>query len=486
MSPSSSREHRFQTRSPSPDISTSLFEYASVRARLPEHVRVPLDVLREEVLAICAAHDVNHPTKLGREGKEPTIEILERVSKLLEDIKYIFEHRDLPLREKGDVDDQEYEVPLDLESKDIVYLDSSLIVHVHKGCFYFIEKRYPPARLSTYEGERSILPRNVFCDDFTYLGSKLAVIASTSERSGANFLVDLEGQPLDPPGTFTRFQRRDGRLTAIGRSHEQVFHPVTEHGDVCENVVLREVHSHIIGGRFYFVTSNRPQKIYTSDGEPVGDPRGYNDQFFLCEKDGRLTIVTKNAGNPGWWIYDEEGNPVKEVKIDARIYLVSTVNGKYFFATEKFFEHCLTDEDGFIITKLPENTTIKEVIPSCDQLVLLGQERIEDPFGADQIEQAYYDQHGNVIARYPEYASTQSPILIGGNYIFVSENPEDISNKIIHLKISSEETCVVASFKRVYALEAIDEHRFYVVGIEEKSNGTFQMAKRVYDVRNIL
>ena len=485
----SSYEHPFQARSSSPDISASLFEYASVRAKLPEHVRAPLDVLREEVLAICETHGVNHPTKLGKEGKEPTIETLERVSKLLEDITYIFTHRDLPSskKEQEHIDDQEYVMPFDPESKNLADLTSSLSFHVDKGRFYFIEERHRSVRLTTYEGERHVFPRNIFCNDFTYLGPKLVIIADESRRSGGEFLMDLEGERLDPPGAFTRHQCKDGHLTAIGRLSEKVFHPVTEDGTIHEDVVFRqEVDSHIIAGRFYFVTKEFPQKIYTSGGEPVGNPRGYNHRLFLCEKDGHPTIVTKDAGNQGWWIYDEKGDPIKEIKIDARIYDVAAVNGKYFFATEKFFEHCLTDEDGFIITKLPRQTTIEKLIPSRDRLTLLVRETIQDPYSTDQIEEAYYDQDGNVIAQYPEYASTQPPIFIGENCIFIyQEDPIAESDAIIYLKTSSD-PLEIASFKKVYALEAIDEHRFYIVGIEEKSDGAFQMAKRVYDIRNIL
>ena len=82
-------------------------EYTKVRDGLPEQVRKPLDTFREEVMEICRAHGVDHPSKLVTPEAHATTETLGRVQELLEQIHYIFEHKEVPLGHK----DWEVEIP---------------------------------------------------------------------------------------------------------------------------------------------------------------------------------------------------------------------------------------------------------------------------------------------------------------------------------------------------------------------------------------
>ncbi|KKU33460.1 MAG: hypothetical protein UX45_C0009G0028 [Candidatus Uhrbacteria bacterium GW2011_GWF2_46_218] len=473
---------------------SSLFEYASVRARLPEHVRVPLDVLREEVLAICAAHDVNHPTKLGRE----------RVSKLLEDIKYIFEHRDLPLREKGDVDDQEYEVTLSGDLEDcITVLDQ-------KGRFIFATYDTTPIRIYDQDGNEQILEDDVECVSFAYLGEDLVLIKGQPAMMVAfhrenspwvenAYRKNAPNAPWQPTQGFRKTGTRISAVRAINKMGFYIYHPVGEDGEVHEEIAFKEEaleNVAYVGNIPFFIlrTIAGEYLISTAEETIIGNPRGYKEQPLFCEKNGRAHFIFINKMKHTISVMNDEGNLFEEdIPLPDQVASVTHalfINNTYVFTG--FFENgnsVLFDERGTILWEKEvghrfgpgRNESVKDLVACSSTFCLKTCERVSDSAGNEHHVGHYYDPDGKEIMHYKMFdlpENTPDPVFLNGSYAFVD-------SFLGHIYVKHGSNATPKTWVDIFALEQIDEYRFYVIGKEEIAEGTYQIAKRVYDTRTL-
>jgi|GEM_PF-5674383 len=501
----SSYEHPFQARSSSPDISASLFEYASVRAKLPEHVRAPLDVLREEVLAICTAHGVNHPTKLGREGKEPTIETLEHVSKLLEDIAYIFTHRDLPPKEKRDVDDKEYEVTLPDDTEgDVTVFDI-------KGRFIFATNDTTPIRIYDQDGNEELLEDEAEDVSFAYLGEELVIIEETPGMENAY----RKNDPHAPWKYASGFQKTGKHISAVitidQKTESPLLHPVGEDGEIHEEIafkddflddrneypVLKEVK--YVGKTPYFISQaddTRKRLISTAEGTSVGNPNGYDECPLFCERNGQANFVFVDEKEHVLFIMDDRGEAFEKILFPAEVAGITHVlfvnNAYVFTGLLKNRNSVLFNEQGKILWEREavggwfpgKNEFVLDLVPCGPTFYLKTKITISYSSGGEENSIYYYDQNGKQFGSYKTAellrTDTPDPIFVGGSFAFV----ESSLKSRLYIKHGTN-AATPKTWVDIFALEQIDEYRFYVIGKEEIAEGTYRIAKRVYDTRTL-
>jgi len=493
------QSHEFSTqREPTPTF--SFLEYDKAWGKIPENTRASVDAWREEVLAICQAHGVDHPSKLVLAKTHASTQTLERVQNLLDDILYVFEHQDLPPEKKENfIDDQEYVVPLDCEENPS---DTLEVFDLH-GRFYFLDDSSDPTYFYTNQGEKQVLPNHIRSSEFALLGNRLVLIAiNSSDHNADRFLTDLEGTPLDPPCHFYFYKKEQNHLLAVGKEPTDVYHPIGEDGMVHEDVAFsvksgeepRLLGINLIGGHHCYLTFKDNWMIYTADKTPIGNPKGYSNKPFLCEDQGRLTIVAKNAEHHGWWIYNAEGKPLRNINApyDVEVHEVSVVHGTYLFGAKgKRGATILFDERGTVlwshlqsIGKKSGEEKISGIIPSGSTFFF---STFELSSGSDrEMKETFYDAEGQIITRYEGGLRLYPipPVFVGEFCAYLGEN--NIAGSPIFLRLSSKHNHVSLDvFEKVYVMEAIDEHRLYVIGLERNRDGTFQMAKRVYDTRNV-
>jgi len=475
----------------------SFLEYDKAREKIPENTRASVDAWREEVLVICQAHGVDHPSKLVLAETHATTDTLERVQNLLDDILYVFEHQKLPPEKKEvePVDDQEYVVPLDGKedpSGDIKVQD------LH-GQFYFLDDRSSVPCLMTHTGEKRLLPEKVDPLDFVFLGSQPVLIVSPKGVTGNRFfLMDLHGNTLYPDLSFENYGTEKNHLVKISKEGmSEKCHPVGKDGTIYEDITFgindeegesKLVQTDLIGSRPYFITLKNGWKIFAADGTPVGDPDGYWNKPFLCEDQGRLTIVTKDEKSHTWWICDDQGEFMRDIKVPDAVHInnVNVIGGTYLLGGRQAGgKAILFNEHGTVLWKRRSEEKITEIIPSGATFLFSTEENFTNPDPEDSRSIiCFYTSQGEEIAHY-DYYCLAPPFCMGEKQVYFSENASIGEKDSVHLRFPGGRNAVIATFKKVYAMQAIDQDRFYVIGLEENANGTYQVVKRVYDIQQV-
>jgi len=491
--------HRSPEQSLSEPQGFSFLEYDKAREKIPESTRASVDAWRDEILEICRAHGVDHPSKLVLAETHASSETLARVQNLLDDILYVFEHQELPTekKEREPVDDHEYVLPLDIiDTADFPPREQILD---QKGRFLFLDDSKEPNKLFDCEGNKDVLPANISYQEFALLGSRQVLVARQEEWTTVPkyFLIDLEGERIEPSEYFIVSRKKGKQIIAVGEHFHNEFHPVGEDGTIHWNINFSPAdHTElkdaflIAGRRYFLIRENALYKIYTADHTPVGDHKVYLSQPLLCEKEGKLIIIARgpDPGGEGWWIYNNQGDPVKKLPIPSSDFIneVTVKNGICVFAVRKGDgTDALVDEKGhcfWVSQKGAEREKIFQLSVQGSRLTFQVRRITYDAYGLEEVEDAYYDQEGKPIVVYSHNSTpfNKHPIFVGGSYAYVGY---DNSGKGIHHGSFPEK--VLGTFQEIYAMEVIDADRFYVIGIEKREKNHYQLAKRVYDTRKI-
>jgi len=476
----------------------SFLEYDKAREKIPEHTRASVDAWREEVLDICRAHGVDHPSKLVTAEAHASAQTLERVQNLLDDILYVFEHQKLPpeKRETEPIDDEEYSISLGrVDWRKMPAFSSDLSVCDQHGRFYLLNNGSNPPCLYDEQGNKQLLPKDYFYGEMIYLGPQPVLLTKRKGEDTGYFLTDLKGERLDPPGTFVGWESSGDHITAIGSTSKKSYFPVAQDGTILEDRELEvknfiDIESEIVAGHTYFFIREMSRwKIYTAEKIVMGNPDGYEEKPLLCEKDGCLTIVARDEKDSCWWIYDENGFPLKKINTRLEIQRAITVNGHYFFAARKeespLILETLLNEQGSVRWQDRGGKRIQLLSSKGSTLTFLTHEVFDNAPPGREIEDCYYDQQGKLITCYFTHPQVQCPpLFIGGAHAYAFLRRESGMDQAT-IRHDSFPNVALGIFKTIYAMEAIDEHRFYVIGLEQAEDGTCQIAKRVYDLRRI-
>jgi len=485
-----------------PSPSFSFLEYDKAREKIPERTRSSVDTWREEVLAICQAHGVDHPSKLVTAEAHASAQTLERVQNLLDDILYVFEHQKLPpeKREMEPVDDQEYIVPMGMT--EALKIPCKKEILDQNGRFLFLDASKNPQKIIDCEGDEIPLPINISSGDFALFGSKMVLVVKQIEAFREKYsLIDLDGEIVESARSFVTYKKRNGRLIAVGDHFNNEYHPVAEDGTIHWNIDYSNANGtelvdtfFIAGRRYFLIRENTSYKIYTADHLPVSEHRNYFTPPLLCEKDGKLIIIARGHEG-GWWIYNDQGDPVKELPIPTENFVKEVVvkDGICVFVVQEYLlgdngADFLIDEKGhcfWISKKGDKKEKIIQLSVQGSHLTFRTRTRktTKDAHGLGETEDAYYDQEGKLIVLSPDDVDpcSQHPIFVDGSYVYA--NYDHNGHYGIHHGSFPEKT--LGTFFEVYTIKAIDEYRFYVIGVEETDADHYQLAKRVYDTRKI-
>jgi len=485
--------HRSPEQSRSEPPGFSFLEYDKAREKIPESTRASVDTWRDEILEICRAHSVDHPNKLVLAKTHASSETLERVQNLLDDILYVFEHQDLPPEKKENlIDDREYAVEFYCEKNPS---DEIVVQNLH-GRFYFLEGSTDPASVYAHTGENWKLPEHVSSSAFALLGSHLVLIAQRNDEKpwgiSRPFLADLHGDPLASIPDFSYYEKVGDSLVSVGKT-PRTWHPVGKDGIIREKITFgnegeedtKFLKTVLIAGHPYFFEFNKNWMIYTEDKRLVGDPDGYEHKPLLCEEDGELRILVHDLKLDEWSITDEQGNFVRELKTppNMRVHTASIVQHTCLVGAKQRDSIILFDEHGTILWDRFSPGTIQQIIPRGSTFIFSTIDRVSDPaIDREHTIISFHGSKGEDLASYRDSCDVP-PICVGTTHAYFSQ--DDLVGHRLDLRFSNDRIVTLGAFLKIYAMEAIDEYRFYVIGLEQKKDTTYRIVKRVYDVRKI-
>jgi len=297
--------------SPSPDhASFDAFasEYTKVRDELPEQVRKPLDVFREEVMEICKAHGVDHPSKLVTPEAHASAETLKHVSDLLDDILSIFETKEVPLGHK----DWEVKIPKKYSAENIVEKNGkTVVVMTWRNNIVMFDS----------SGAQTTCPSGYLMNDkLAIIGQGDVACAIQGERwlSGHIYLNGVETD--------------DSRSGYSGVLH------------------LLDMNGQLVYVAYSEDLPHRSAVVY-KNGEVYGSPEGYEDVSHVVPVGDQLALAVKKEGEHFFCVY-LGGKVVGKKEGYTKIVSMTCVNGKLTFTAELFDVYYLVHNGETVNTSI--------------------------------------------------------------------------------------------------------------------------------------
>ena len=475
----SSREHQA-----SPPFQPDVFfaEYAmSYRQDMPKDVLSFFNAYVEEVLEICKAHGVKHPKELGTAQLTPTIETLQRVCVLMDKIKYLLEHKELPIES---VDEKEYTLPV---PSDLIYVR----VQDLQGKFAAVFEDQDHAKIVDQNGQliESFPETNMEIDKLQNingrLGYRLALHPLENDRTlffryhgrvlgspkgySQGQILNIGGKPIlfaEMPGENSKLLRADGSI--MGKEDG--------YGAIIKNTFFD------VAGKLFFLWKDAHQTVHLClEGNEVGDPRGYVLFDILSDTTWKkpvvavspsdLACVVKDQKNGRWHPFRFNG----ETFGDPEGYDTVTNNGSFFelqsWTVHKGHQTFYVGMDGNVhedLEKVPKKTPEEKCAQVWEDL---------DEEGWTMIVEG---KRFFVPEDFIHICSTQdtSIFLMQNKPVYAAsyEQEGDVFYSIWH-----GHKRITEPFGRIFALQKLDDHRFYVLALE-KNGKKKTIVKRVIDL----
>ena len=427
-------------------------EYSKVRDRLPEQVRKPLDVFREEVLEICKAHGVDHPTKLGREGKQPTLQTLEHVAQLLEDITYIFEHKEIPLGHK----DWEVEIPEGDKVMDVVEKDG----HIFFSTNYGVERG---THIFDSSGHCKDYPHgSIARGDLTIVDGKPAYIIT---ESSGNF-VFFDGEKIGSPEGYKRARHLldiSGELvyTAInyGNSREIIYVNGQPHGSPEGYYDVPRLLP--VGDEFAFAARkniNDPVHVYLGDRLVSEREDGYQKVIEMTAVNGKLAFLAEGNFGHISLVY----NGVHQDVMMSEVFGLQEIDGQLSWIEKRDSgQKVLIGKESYGVYP-----NIRKVLKTKMGIVIMATIEASGPW--------FLIQEDEIIGKPEGYKRIPTPhvISVGGEVIIASGKGFDMP-----WTIESASGIRFYSCGKVHLLKAIDDTHFIVI-VEKEG----KVVQRTFDI----
>jgi len=423
------------------------------------------NVLVREVLEICHKYGLTHPKELETSPVASTIplEDLGRLLACITKLEYIVEHRELP--EEKEID-KEY--TMDLPPSSLVtdsMDDHGFPVVVTRG--ETISVTHP---FGTYKAEEETL--RVKAIQLAVCGGKVVSVVKTA--AGVS-IQDLQGRKV---GSLTETYRevpiRDHKIVCVKPFGKRTDFPVDPEGCIIGHSegyhsVLGYPVLHIRETSYflaYETGSSTSCHVYDEHGRQVDSSGEYRNNFML-EREEELILKTKKGGHeflihPDGSLLDGEPHEgfreiLKPIVVDDSIYFIERIVEQGFFRTWFLKNHkgrCIAHGDQ------PEMAN-----------ELMEIRKVGSDF--------FLRMRNSTMFRVTEEGKTEKmegvknfPILVGETLITVLS----VNN---HVYIPIQEGKAFVSFDAMFALEPIDDHRFYVIAKEGD-----QIKKRVFDIND--
>jgi hypothetical protein len=443
------------------------FDLAQRLSGLPPFVEQRKNTLVEEILVLCRKHGCSHPKELDL---APRISLgdLKMIRTLLEKLDYIFIHRKLPKGEQEPLDDQEYTIELPPNADVVHVLDDHgrpIVVGYRRFEDYFLR--------DALGYERQIGPEVVGVA-LAFIQGQPVVVEEVEENGlMRRHIRHITGEPF--PGLTESYSS-----VSTDRKGE-IDHVMTKDLMVCavgEKGRLGRVEGYAftgkavsVGGRSYFLAREEKDseiQLYDEDGEIVEIQTPYDDLLSLMEMNGSL-VLTVRRGNRYFFV-DTKGDLLEgEDEEGFEDVSMRRILGKaiYFIDAHKDTNefHCHTD--GEAIFSIPRKIVVSDFTKIGDRFFFLTSGSFQhDLYCFPPLEAFSRD-----LKRVELFVKDVSvlPIGVGSHMIFEKQGQIFVDNSAGRLP---------RSFEKVYAMEPIDEHRWYVIGKKDT-----KVMKSVFDLR---
>jgi len=500
-----SSEHSKCTR-PDHNPLLPLFDFSEIKIRkeLPNEVLPMFDVYVKEVLEICKAHGVNHPKELVRATHpRPSFETLERVQFLVDRILYIVENKALPPkeREKEIFDENDYTFPLpedisdihvtDLHGKFAVFfgkgtgLEASIIKNRHH---LFNEEGEEIGDPKGYMRPSDVLDINgvsgfadcqqekyIFYCGETTLGNPRGYEYGSLCAVGGKPVVIAAKDLLSPFQIITEKQTMEGISTY---AHVEVDHM-----------------SDVEGQLFFFTKNEREKTVLVLDGKVVGDPEGYETiEFEEFHADPRRNsgiarvrkakasdaacVALKTDGR--WYVLNFKGETLGDpagytaclrYRSDSACpYDVQTADGREWYIKK----------DGTLLDHEPTFQDAEEPFSVKKIMYMDADEEYKITYtAAGEIS----DSSCRTIMSLPKYPDL-SILSLRGAPVFAIKDSDSFAYIVAGgEKPTDSFVKILGPFKKICALQKLDENRFYVIALQERGRGRKEIIKKVVDIR---
>jgi len=443
----------YHEHSPSPNptsFDAFALEYTKVRDGLPEQVRKPLDVLREEVMEICRAHGVDHPSKLVTPEAKATTKTLERVQELLEQIHYIFEHKEVPLGHK----DWEVKIPEGQEVSQVVEKNGKVAIvtsDVDSFCHIF-DSSGIPLSLPLGRIEQDLL--TIIDDDVVCAWRKVATFTSG---------IFVNGEILAPSAqNFVQVEyllEMNGKVVYVAQKVDEGREKIYVNGVLYGSPEGYFKVSHIIpvGDELAFVAQQNatdPFHIYVN-GLLSDQRKGLGRVVSLDFIDGEVVYIERTSlgdrllGERSGLIYASSEN-LKEVQ---------KINGQM-----SWIEYSSWRATWFLNREAQGNCfDILSVVETKGKPVLVVRDQERDPIT--------FIQGGETIGKKEGYKMVMDVICVGDEIVFIAGDGEK------SWWIESSSGACFGFYETIHEMKPVDDKHFIVISEEDG-----KVVQRTFDI----
>jgi len=437
--------HEYHPSSSHASFDAFALEYTKIRDGLPENVRKPLDVLREEVMEICRAHGVDHPSKLVRLEAHASAETLKHVSDLLDDILSIFETKEVPFGHK----DWEVEIPEGHVVGDVAGKNGktffSTTNHFYSVCCVFDSSGKSIYR---HRGSMPNLGLAVIGQDIAYViqQSNNCLVCRNGKNAGAFQGYNIVNNLLNVGGTLVYTAKEyltskekiflDGQVYGNPDGYEKVLH-ILPIGKEPAFAVQKEK-----GGYFY---------IYKGE-QMVGHPHKYAIED-MTEVNGGIAFTVKDDFGDTFLYHNEvlKGTCVR----DHLIHSIQSINGQLSWVEVK------GEGEGSTLfiegePSMNYSSTIIGVVDTGAEPLLEVQEKEGDLWTLVQGDRVIGKEEGY------ELTDIHTVICVNDEIIFTTR--DHYGEPWI---IESSTGTRFGSYKRVLLVKAVDDKHFIVIAEED-------------------
>jgi len=446
--------HREYAPSPSnTSFDAFALEYTKVRDGLPEQVRKPLDTLREEVMEICRAHGVDHPSKLVTQEAKAATKTLERVQELLEQIHYIFEHKEVPLGHK----DWEVEIPKHYRFIEAVEKNGKVFFSVSNAIYF----SFPPRIFDSSGHDRTLLPR-VGCikrGGLKIVGEKIACVLG---HRGSNY-VFLEEKNIGDYEEVKRILDTDGVLVYVAKPHGSSKEMIYVDGRVYGSP---EGYDHVsriscVGSTVAFAAQKESgdlYEVYLGD-HLIGKYREVTEMRVI---DGELVFVAFDFDSKA--VVVKDGVMQGTGSTSSYIHSVQKINNELSWIERDV----ITCEEELFIGEVSYGVyqDVNKVLETRGEPLLVVQKRKGDHWMLKQGDKVIGKQGGY------EVSELGKVICVSDEGVFATR--EGIAKSWV---VESSSGKHFGSYKAIHLLKAVDDKHFIVIAEEDG-----KVVQRTFDI----
>jgi len=476
----------------SPDLShattpaSHILDMAQCATDLPPKVEERKNGLVQEVLDLCRKYGLAHPKELETSplASKISFEDLELLLACTTELEYIVEHRELP-ENKEKIDDREYEIELPPSPFAILDVLDHRGYPVISGCtrdesVYFVKE---PNKEFTFSAADRLGISLVICGER---------ILTVQEYLSNDFITrhysirDLQGVPVSgfKEEGYAKVVQEDHHIRYLlpFEKKNQAFYPLDKEGNkIGRPEGYFKIHRvSFVGTHTYFEAKEQeadPYYLYDETGLGVSGEE-YEDAHFIVNLGEELVFSVTKDSRLFFEYPDGTRFEGQQEEGFAKVSLPYAAEGKIYFFTgphDLSQDPVLVDHTGTPFVEEGDPSMEKKFLPTAmrkvgDKMYFF---EAQSRRGADTSLTGLLSSVTTKGERENYGTCSVFPIQVGERIVRVKENAPDLS-----FIFDDQERRYGIVFDKIYALEPIDDHRFYVI-----AQAGAKMVKKVFDTR---